>query len=280
MAWVTKDSVEQYETPESKKEYTKQEKAANWWYYHKLYVGIAVIAVVLVVWMVHDVVTRVRPDYRVGYVGSSNLPTDTVTALENTLAAYCDDRNGDGKVVVELVQYNLDFDSESENTDAYTQMADVTRLSADLSSEDGPYIFIMQDTDYAQQFAETTGDLQYLDGTMPDTENVDENDNVIVDWTKMVYRWTDCPVLAGLDLGEYDMEKSMEELAALAGLDLGTYTGLTMVDDLQGENQDIMKNTYIGRRAYYTDKTALESETYDALWNILTAGAVSTVGQQ
>ena len=179
MAWVTKDSVEQYETPESKKEYTKQEKAANWWYYHKLYVGIAVIAVVLVVWMVHDVVTRVRPDYRVGYVGSSNLPTDTVTALENTLAAYCDDRNGDGKVVVELVQYNLDFDSESENTDAYTQMADVTRLSADLSSEDGPYIFIMQDTDYAQQFAETTGDLQYLDGTMPDTENVDENDNVI-----------------------------------------------------------------------------------------------------
>lgn len=149
-------------------------KAANWWYYHKLYVGIAVIAVVLVVWMVHDVVTRVRPDYRVGYVGSSNLPTDTVTALENTLAAYCDDRNGDGKVVVELVQYNLDFDSESENTDAYIQMADVTRLSADLSSEDGPYIFIMQDTDYAQQFAETTGDLQYLDGTMPDTENVDE----------------------------------------------------------------------------------------------------------
>ena len=181
MAWVTKDSVEQYETPESKKEYTKQEKAANWWHYHKLYVGIAVIAVVLVVWMVHDVVTRVRPDYRVGYVGSSNLPTDTVTALENTLAAYCDDRNGDGKVVVELVQYNLDFDSESENTDAYTQMADVTRLSADLSSEDGPYIFIMQDTDYAQRFAETTGDLQYLDGTMPDTENVDENDNVIVD---------------------------------------------------------------------------------------------------
>ena len=49
-----------------------------------------------------QVVTRVRPDYRVGYGGSSNLPTDTVTALENTLAAYCDDRNGDGKVVVEL----------------------------------------------------------------------------------------------------------------------------------------------------------------------------------
>ncbi len=181
-------------------------------------------------------VTRVRPDYRVGYVGSSNLPTDTVTALENTLAAYCDDRNGDGKVVVELVQYNLDFDSESENTDAYTQMADVTRLSADLSSEDGPYIFIMQDTDYAQQFAETTGDLQYLDGTMPDTENVDENDNVIVDWTKMVYRWTDCP--------------------AMTDLDLGTYTGLTMVDDLQRKPGHHEKHLYRPPRVLYRQNRA------------------------
>ena len=256
MAWVTKDSVEQYETPESKKEYTKQEKAANWWYYHKLYVGIAVIAVVLVVWMVHDVVTRVRPDYRVGYVGSSNLPTDTVTALENTLAAYCDDRNGDGKVVVELVQYNLDFDSESENTDAYTQMADVTRLSADLSSEDGPYIFIMQDTDYAQQFAETTGDLQYLDGTMPDTENVDEDDNVIVDWTKMVYRWTDCPVLAGLDLGEYRADTTHAQ---------------------GGDSQAYLADFYVGMRGAWNTGTEENLAGGEELWQALTAGAVSTV---
>ena len=258
MAWVTKDSVEQYETPESKKEYTKQEKAANWWYYHKLYVGIAVIAVVLVVWMVHDVVTRVRPDYRVGYVGSSNLPTDTVTALENTLAAYCDDRNGDGKVVVELVQYNLDFDPESENTDAYTQMADVTRLSADLSSEDGPYIFIMQDTDYAQQFAETTGDLQYLDGTMPDTENVDENDNVIVDWTKMVYRWTDCPVLTGMELGSYTSDA---------------------VQSASGDSQQLLADYYIGIRGAWLKESASLLENSEPLWANLTAGAVSTAGE-
>ena len=258
MAWVTKDSVEQYETPESKKEYTKQEKAANWWHYHKLYVGIAVIAVVLVVWMVHDVVTRVRPDYRVGYVGSSNLPTDTVTALENTLAAYCDDRNGDGKVVVELVQYNLDFDSESENTDAYTQMADVTRLSADLSSEDGPYIFIMQDTDYAQQFAETTGDLQYLDGTMPDTENVDENDNVIVDWTKMVYRWTDCPVLTGMALGSYTSDA---------------------VQSASGDSQQLLADYYIGIRGAWLKESASLLENSEPLWANLTAGAVSTAGE-
>ena len=176
MAWVTKDSVEQYETPESKKEYTKQEKAANWWYYHKLYVGIAVITV--------GGQRVFQGRYRISrQVAAAHIANAVVRPHPGNNIVHHphhqhhgDDRNGDGKVVVELVQYNLDFDSESENTDAYTQMADVTRLSADLSSEDGPYIFIMQDTDYAQQFAETTGDLQYLDGTMPDTENVDDKE--------------------------------------------------------------------------------------------------------
>ena len=35
MAWVTKDSTETYnQTPEPPREYTKTEKAANWWHYH------------------------------------------------------------------------------------------------------------------------------------------------------------------------------------------------------------------------------------------------------
>ena len=42
----------------------------------------------------------------------------------------------------------------------------------------------------------------------------------------MVYRWTDCPVLTGLDLG--------------------SYTGYTSVDEAQGSNQDVLKNLYLG----------------------------------
>ena len=49
MAWVTKDSVEQYDhTPEPPKEYTKKEKASNWWHYNKWIVLGSVIAVVAV----------------------------------------------------------------------------------------------------------------------------------------------------------------------------------------------------------------------------------------
>ena len=36
------------------------------------------------------------------------LPEDTVNALQDALAAYGEDRNGDGKVVVTLNVYTLD----------------------------------------------------------------------------------------------------------------------------------------------------------------------------
>ena len=47
MAWVTKDSTETYnQTPEPPREYTKKEKAANWWHYHWMAVVVAVLVVV------------------------------------------------------------------------------------------------------------------------------------------------------------------------------------------------------------------------------------------
>ena len=219
MAWVTKDSVEQYDhTPEPPKEYTKKEKASNWWHYNKWIVLGSVIAVVAVVWIAHDVIFQVRPDYKIAYVGLSDLPLDTASALETALTAFCDDRNGDGQVVVELSQYNIDFDENSNNTDAYSQMAGVTRLSADLSGSEGPY------TD---------------------------------DWHQMVYHWKDCPVLSGLDLGEYH--------------------GLTVMDDQVGPNQDVLADLYIGHRAAFSDEVEEGFAKDQALWEVLSAGAVSTV---
>ena len=48
MAWVTKDSVEQYDhTPEPPREYTKKEKAQNWWHYHKFIVLGVVVAILV-----------------------------------------------------------------------------------------------------------------------------------------------------------------------------------------------------------------------------------------
>ena len=99
MAWVTKDSTETYnQTPEPQREYTKKEKAANWWHYHWMAVVVAVLVVVFGVWIIKDTVFQTRPDVQVAYVGTSDLPTDTVTALQDALTPFCSDLNGDGKV--------------------------------------------------------------------------------------------------------------------------------------------------------------------------------------
>lgn len=63
MAWVTKDSTETYnQTPEPPREYTKKEKAANWWHYHWMAVVVAVLVVVFGVWIIKDTVFQTRPD--------------------------------------------------------------------------------------------------------------------------------------------------------------------------------------------------------------------------
>ncbi len=250
MAWVTKDSQETYENNEPVRTYTKAEKAGNWWHYHKWQVVVVIILLVVAAFIIKDTFFRAKPDYQVAYVGLQNLPEDTGTALTEALESFCDDRNGDGQVLVQLNQYAVELESGAETTDAYSQMAGITRLSADLSSSDGSYIFLLEDP---ETFQEYTGALRYLDGTIP------EDGESAKDWENMVYRWTDCPVLTGLDLG--------------------TYTGYTLVDDTTGNNQDVLGELYIGCRGTWTDKAAEGYAGDDVIWQKLTEGAVSTAGQ-
>lgn len=253
MAWVTKDSQETYENNEPVREYTKSEKAGNWWHYNKWYVVAVIVLVCIVASIVKETFFRTEPDYQIAYVGKQELPVDTGEALTAALQAYCDDRNGDGQVLVQLNQYTLDLNSgtnSGEEVDAYMQMAGVTKLSADLSSTEGSYIFILEDP---ESFESYTSALRYLDGTVP------EENATPTDWQNMVYRWTDCPVLAGLDLG--------------------TYTGYTLMDDQTGSNQDVMSNLYIGCRGIWSDSFQEAYAEDETLWQTLTAGAVSTAGQ-
>ena len=248
MAWVTKDSTETYnQTPEPPREYTKKEKAANWWHYHWMAVVVAVLVVVFGVWIIKDTVFQTRPDVQVAYVGTSDLPTDTVTALQDALTPFCSDLNGDGKVVVQVDSYTVDFDAANESTDAYYQMAGVTRLSAELSSGGKTSIFLLEDP---EGFEAQTGALQYLDGTVPDDPETTD-----ADWREMVYRWTDCPVLTGLDLGDYASDAVQSE---------------------SGSSQELMSRYYIGIRGAWNKDSADLLEGGEELWNKLTAGAVST----
>lgn len=252
MAWVTKDSTETYnQTPEPQREYTKAEKAANWWHYHWVIVVVAIVAAVFGVWIIKDTVFQTRPDITIGYVGTHDLPADTVTALQDALTPYCTDLNGDGKVVVQVATYTVNFNADDSSTDAYYQMAGITRLSAELSTGTGTYIFLLEDP---AGFEKETGALQYLDGTVDD-----DPETANPDWREMVYRWTDCPVLTGLDLGDYK--------------------GYTLMDDQTGTNQSVLENLYVGRRGVWDEKQVENFTGSAELWDALTAGAVSTAAE-
>ena len=181
-------------------------------------------------------------------MGEAELPQDTVAALEQQLAAYGQDLDDDGQVLVEFTQFSFDFDPpEDDETDPTYRMAMLTRLEGDLSLEDGCYIYLLQDP---EGFQNQTGALQYLDGTLPS--------DGAGDWQNMVYRWADCPVLAGLDLGDY--------------------TGLTAIDDVTGSSQELLADVYVARRGNWQ----AENEYFnacDALWAALTAGAVPPAGE-
>ena len=252
MAWVTKDSIETYDqTPEPPREYTKAEKAANWWHYHWVAVVIGVAAVFFGGWIIKDTVFQTRPDVQIAYVGTHELPVDTVNALQDALTPFCQDENGDGKVVVQVATYNVDFDVENESTDAYYQMAGMTRLNGDLSSGSKTCIFLLEDP---ENFEKMTGALRYLDGTTPE-----DQDDAAADWQQMVYRWTDCPVLTGLDLGNFE--------------------GYTALDDITDTNQNALAHLYVGCRGVWDNDQAEAFADGFALWDTLTAGAVSTVAE-
>ena len=106
-------------------------------------------------------------------------------------------------------------------------MAGVTRLSAELSSGGKTYIFLLEDP---EGFEAQTGALQYLDGTVPDDPETTD-----ADWREMVYRWTDCPVLAGLDLGDYASDAVQSE---------------------SGSSQELMSWYYIGIRGAWNKDSA------------------------
>ena len=229
--------------PRAEKQYTRKERWANWWDYNLKWV---IIIGIIVVFFGYNFIGQyfftVHADYNVAVVAPHYLPEATQTALQDALAAYGEDRNGDGKVVVKLNLYTMDFGNE--DSDAYLDMAGTTKLSTDIQGALSS-IFILYDP---AGFQQTTGTLRYLDGSLPQSD-------ADSDWWNMVYRWTDCPVLAGLDLGDYASDAVQSE---------------------SGSSQELMSRYYIGIRGAWNKDTADLLAGGEALWSALTAGAVST----
>ena len=123
--------------PAAEKQYTRKERWANWWDYNLKWALLIGIAAAFVAYsFIGQYFFTTKPDYNVAVVAPCYLPDDTVTALQEQLARYGEDLNGDGKTVVTLNVYTLDYsagDTQTES-DAYLTMAGTTKLATDVQA--------------------------------------------------------------------------------------------------------------------------------------------------
>jgi hypothetical protein len=230
------------------RQYTRRERWANWWDYNLKWVLIGGAVAAFVLYCFIGQMRTPKADYNIGVVSPYYLPDDVVSALESELAQYGTDQNGDGKVIVTVNTYTVNYSSDEANetqADAYLTMAGTTRLAADVQGALSG-VFLLYDP---ANFEENTGALRYLDGSLPAGDS-DE------DWWNMVYAWQDCPVLAGLALGEYSADST---------------------HNYSGDGQAYMSQFYVAMRGAWDSGSAENLADSEALWQAITQGARSTV---
>lgn len=114
---------------------TKKEKFKNWWYYSKMKLLIIAIVIACVGSLLYSIFSKVEADYTIAFVYGNYIEDGLLDELESQLELYADDRNGDGQVVVEIMNYSLTTDLE-ESYDVYAEQAASVQFMADLSTGD------------------------------------------------------------------------------------------------------------------------------------------------
>lgn len=226
--------------PEQPRQYTRRERAANWWHYHwKMAAAAALVCLGILLFWSDQAAHAPASDYTITVVGPEALPEGLCTALEEALALYAEDRNADGRTVLTVQSIKLDYQAAAalSESEAMEQVSAEVQLAADLEAGTSCLFLLAQ----PGQFQTATAALLYTDGTAPAPD-----EDTGAEWRRMVYRWADCPVLSQLAL-------SGEEGAAWG---------------------EMLSGYYLGRRGIWTEQQAEALEGSEALWEALTQGAV------
>ena len=226
---------------QQEKTYTRRQRLGNWFYYNKLWVLIGLVILWVVGSMLWNVlgIGQTEPDVRILYVGSRQLPQDCVHTLEQALAAFAEDSNGDGTVTVVVTQCVTTSDGALDNQ-LYGYGSEITVL-ADITEGESHFFLLEDPVDFQLSFQI----LANLDGSAPAEDDFKAMDKVC--------RWADCPALASLELGTYE----------------DRYLDITET----GEVLDLLKDLYLGRR-YFLDPHQQENPEADhSFWQAITEGA-------
>lgn len=108
---------------------TAQEKRENFWYYHKVKVIMAVIVLLLAIHFIYQQKTQTSYDYEIALITTEAVTPEAYDLLKEKLVQSARDRNGDGKIQINLLTYILE---SGEGTDPQRSLAVQTQLLSDL----------------------------------------------------------------------------------------------------------------------------------------------------
>lgn len=203
---------------------TPKSKWDNFWFYHKWHVVGGICVVLLIAGFIYDLASKVNPDYQIALITESSYPTEVLEKLEDQLEDHAKDLNGDGQVVVQINSYPMVVGSNSD-VDPNTQMASVTRFSADVQTGDSIIFMADEESFVSQQEMNTL--WSYLDGTTP-SEGAEDYENMRV-------AWKDAKGLASLDLSVSEdslyTEETVEALMDRLYIGLRCFEGTAIEDE-------------------------------------------------
>lgn len=168
------------------KENTPKGKWQNFWFYHKWHVVIAVFVLLIAAYSIVSAVNTVKPDYEVGMLVAKMYPDSVTEALGNEMEKYGKDRNGDGKVTVQVDQYYIPLDGGgsasgpasssaggiASGVDPQIVIANQTKFIGDINTG-SCILFLTDDASFLSQEKSGNHIFAYLDGKTPQESATD-----------------------------------------------------------------------------------------------------------
>lgn len=129
---------------EEKKPKTFKEKIENIWYHYKALIIVGAVIVLALGYITVTSVNKKEPDLRVVVYDNRVVPDMYLVDMENYFKTFCKDYNGDGEVVVTIM--NCSF--ETGQSSAEYQQIMQQKLSSIVVTDKEAMLFVTSDTGY------------------------------------------------------------------------------------------------------------------------------------
>ena len=170
---------------------TGKEKRQNYWYYHKWYYLIGAAALILVILFLRSTVFKAKPDYTIALLTQEAYPEEFTNQLADYMEQYGEDLNGDGKVMVDVLSYQLYIGTSAEGRDANMVMAGSVKFTGDVMMNTS-MIFIADEDSFNNVVAMNESKLDFF-ANVETYERIAENET---DRSLVTIPFADCK---GLD---------------------------------------------------------------------------------